>query len=227
MKSTPVDEDRRQTHRVSIWRNRDFMLLWSGQAVSLIGTGISQTAFPLLVWGLTHSAAQVGFVGGLGTLPYVFLSLLAGALIDRWNRKRVMILCDIGRALNLASVLIALVFGQLTVIQLYFNALTEGTLFVFFNLAEVACLPRVVAKEQLPAATAQNEATQGITALLSPLLGAALYSLRQALPFLADAVSYVGSVVSLLFIRTEFQGAHPPARRKLRVEISEGLRWLW
>jgi MFS family permease len=222
-----TQSDQSEAGRIPLWRNRDYLVLWSGQTVSLIGTGISQTAFPLLVWDLTHSAAQVGFVGGLGTLPYVFLSLLVGALIDRWNRKRVMILCDIGRALNLASVLIALVFGQLTVIQLYFNALAEGTLFVFFNLAEVACLPRVVAKEQLPAATAQNEATQGITALLSPLLGAGLYSIRQALPFLADAVSYVGSVVSLLFIRTEFQGARTPVRRKLRVEISEGLRWLW
>jgi predicted MFS family arabinose efflux permease len=225
VRSTVAPDSR--TRRVPLWRNRDYMLLWSGQAVSLIGTGISQTAFPLLVWDLTHSAAQVGFVGGLGTLPYVFLSLLVGALIDRWNRKRVMILCDIGRTLNLASVLVALAFGQLTVVQLYFNALIEGTLFVFFNLAEVACLPRVVAQEQLPAATAQNEATNGISALLSPLLGAALYSLRQTLPFLSDAVSYVVSVVSLLFIKTEFQAARALARRKLRAEIGEGLAWLW
>src|SRR5207302_5597548 len=201
MKSTPVDEDRRQTHRVSIWRNRDFMLLWSGQAISLVGTGITQTAFPLLVWDLTHSAAQVGLVGALGTLPYVFLSLMAGALIDRWNRKLVMILCDTGRALNLVSLLVALLLGHLTVFQLYINALVEGTLFVFFNLAEVACLPRVVTKEQLPAATAQNEATQGITVLLSPVLGGALYAIRQVLPFLADAVSYAASVLSLLFIK--------------------------
>ena len=112
MKPTLVDEDQHQTHRVSIWRNRDFMLLWSGQTVSLVGTGITQTAFPLLVWDITHSAAQVGLVGGLGTLPYVLLSLLVGALIDRWDRKRVMILCDIGRALNLVSVLIALMLGS-------------------------------------------------------------------------------------------------------------------
>ena len=227
MKSTPVDENRQQTHRVSIWRNRDFMLLWSGQAVSLVGTGITQTAFPLLVWDITHSAAQVGLVGGLGTLPYVLLSLLVGALIDRWDRKRVMILCDIGRALNLVSVLIALMLGHLAVIQLAINALVEGTLFVFFNLAEVACLPRVVTREQLPAATAQNEATMGITALLSPLLGGALYGLRQVLPFLADAVSYAASVLSLLFIRVSFQEKRLLAHRKLHIEIKEGLSWLW
>jgi MFS family permease len=227
MKPTLVDEDQHQTHRVSIWRNRDFMLLWSGQAVSLVGTGITQTAFPLLVWDLTHSAAQVGLVGALGTLPYVFLSLIVGALIDRWDRKRVMILCDIGRALNLVSVLIALLLGHLTVVQLAINALVEGTLFVFFNLAEVACLPRVVSREQLPAATAQNESTQGITALLSPLLGGALYGFRQVLPFLADAVSYVVSVLSLLFIKVSFQEKRLLVHRKLHIEIKEGLSWLW
>src|SRR5919197_355468 len=209
MQSSITQSDRPEARRAPLWRNRDYLLLWSGQAISSAGTGITQTALPLLVWDLTHSAAQVGLVGGLSTLPYVFLSLIVGALIDRWNRKRVMILCDIGRALNLASVLIALTLGQLTVVQLYVNALVEGTLFVFFNLAEVACLPRVVAAAQLPAATAQNEATNGITVLLSPLLGGALYSLRQALPFLSDAVSYIVSVVSLLCIKAEFQGARP------------------
>ena len=103
MKPTIAHEDITKPPRVPLWRNRDYMLLWSGQTVSLAGTVISQTAFPLLVWDLTHSAAQVGLVGGLGTLPYVALSLLAGALIDRWNRKRVMLLCDTGHALNLAS----------------------------------------------------------------------------------------------------------------------------
>jgi MFS family permease len=227
MKSNLVSEDLSHPPRVPLWRNRDYMLLWSGQAVSLTGTVISQTAFPLLVWDLTHSAAQVGLVGGLGTVPYVFLSLLAGALVDRWDRKRVMILCDMGRALNLVSVLAALMLGHLTVIQLCINALVEGTFFVFFNLAEVACLPRVVAKEQLPAATAQNESTMGITTLLGPLLGGALYGVQQVLPFLADAVSYVVSVCSLLFIRTKFQQERTQERRKLYIEIKEGLVWLW
>jgi MFS family permease len=227
MKSTLVNEDRQQTRRASIWRNSNFMLLWSGQTVSQIGTGITQTAFPLLVWDITHSAAQVGLVGALGTLPYLLFSLLVGALIDRWNRKLVMILCDTGRALNLISVLVALAFGHLTVIQLGINAFLEGTFFVFFNLAEVACLPRVVTKDQLPAATAQNEATMGVTALVSPLIGGALYGFKQVLPFLADAVSYVVSVVSLLFIKVSFQEKRLVAHRKLHIEIKEGLSWLW
>src|SRR2546425_8949606 len=78
----------------SLWLNRDYMLLWSGQIVSNVGTQVSQLAFPLLILTLTGSAAQAGFAGALRALPYVIFSLPAGALIDRWDRKRTMILCD-------------------------------------------------------------------------------------------------------------------------------------
>ena len=69
----------------ALWLNRDYMLLWSGQIVSNIGTQVSQLAFPLLILALTGSAAQAGFAGALRALPYVIFSLPAGALIDRWN----------------------------------------------------------------------------------------------------------------------------------------------
>jgi MFS family permease len=217
----------RPAPRRGLWRNRDYLLLWSGQTVSSVGSGVSRLAFPLLVLDLTRSAAQAGLVGALEALPYVLLSLPAGALIDRWNRKRVMILCDVGRALAMGSIPLTLALGWLTIAQLYVVAAVEGTLFVFFNLAEVASLPRVVTTEQLPAATAQNQATEGVTALLSPQLGGALYGALQALPFLADAVSYAASVGSLLFVRSRFQEERTTARRRLHVEILEGLGWLW
>ncbi len=214
--------------RVALWRNRDFMLLWSGQAVSSLGTTITQTAYPLLVWDISHSAALVGLVGGLGTLPYLFLSLIVGALIDRWDRKRVMILCDMGRAINLASVLVVMALGRLTVAQICANTLLEGTFFVLFNLAEVSCLPRVVSKEQIPLATSQNEATTGTTLLVGPAFGGALYTLSQSAPFLADAISYVVSVITLSFIRVPFQGKREALQqRHLLAEIREGLAWLW
>src|SRR5205823_1334167 len=188
-----------------LWLNRDYMLLWSGQMVSNVGTQVSTLAFPLLILALTGSPAQAGFAGALRALPYVIFSLPAGALIDRWDRKRIMILCDSGRALSMASIPVALVLGHLTILQLYLVSLVEGTLFVFFNIAEAACLPRVVPKEQLPAATAQNMATDGITTLLGPSLGGALYTAGKFLPFVADAISYTISVISLLFIKVKFQ----------------------
>src|SRR5712692_4067010 len=100
--------------RLSLWRNRDYLLLWGGQMVSLTGTGISQLAFPLLVLFLTGSPAQAGFAGALRSLPYLLLSLPAGALVDRWNRKKMMISCDIGRALTLVSIQFAFAIGHLT-----------------------------------------------------------------------------------------------------------------
>jgi MFS family permease len=211
----------------SLWLNLDYMLLWSGQMVSNVGTQVSTLAFPLLILALTNSPAQAGFAGALRALPYLIFSLPAGALIDRWDRKRVMILCDTGRALSMASIPVALMLGHLTILQLYLVSLIEGTLFVFFNIAEAACLPRVVPKEQLPAATAQNMATDGITVLLGPSLGGALYSAGRLLPFVADAVSYAVSVISLFFIKVKFQKERVAARRNLGIEIQEGLSWLW
>jgi MFS family permease len=203
------------------------MLLWSGQVISSLGTQVSQLAFPLFILFLTHSPVQAGLAGALRAVAYLIFSLPAGALIDRWDRKRVMILCDSGRALALASIPLALAFGVLTVAQLYIVSFLEGTLFVFFNIAEVACLPLVVIREQLPAANAQNLATEGLTSLVGPPLSGILYSIASTLPFLADAVSYGVSVLSLFFIKTKFQGERVVAQRSLWMEIKEGLSWLW
>src|SRR5215469_6013045 len=188
-----------------LWRNRDYLLLWSGQAISSVGSSASELALPLLVLSITHSPAQAGFAGALRSLAYLLLGLPAGALIDRWDRKRTMILCDGGRALALGSIPLALALHQLTMLQIYLVSLIEGTLFVFFGLAESAALPRVVAKTQLPAATAQNEATEGVVTLIGPSLGGTLFGLGRALPFLVDAISYAASVLSLLWIRLPFQ----------------------
>ena len=211
-----------------LWRNRDFLLLWSGQAVSSAGGAASDLALPLLILALTRSPAQAGFAGALRSLAYVALGLPAGALVDRWNRKWTMILCDTLRALALGSIPLALALGRLTMAQLYLVALVEGTLYVFFTLAESAALPGVVAKAQLPAATAQNEVTGGAVTLIGPSLGGALYGVARALPFLADAVSYAASVLSLCWMRLpSLRQDRPDQTSRLRVEIREGLGWLW
>ena len=77
-------------------------------------------------------------------LPYLLFSLPAGALVDHWDRRRVMLILDTGRALALGSIPIAVLFGRLSVAQIFLVALIEGTLFVFFDLAELAALPSVV-----------------------------------------------------------------------------------
>ncbi|HEX4202984.1 MAG TPA: MFS transporter [Ktedonobacteraceae bacterium] len=210
-----------------MWRQRDYLLLWGGQVVSLTGSQVSQLAFPLLILALTHSPAQAGIAAALRTFPYLVVSLPVGALVDRWNRKRVMIVCDGARFLSMASIPLALFLGHLTIVQLYLVSLLEGTLFVFFDLAEVSSLPQVVSKEQLPAASAQNIATYNIAMLLGSPLGGLLYGVGRLFPFLIDTVSYLCSVLALLFIRTPFQQEHTRATRALRIEVKEGLKWLW
>jgi predicted MFS family arabinose efflux permease len=209
-------------------RNRDYMLLWSGQVVSTLGSTASQIVYPLLILALTGSPAAAGISAALHSLPYVLFSLPAGALIDRWDRKRVMIVCDVGRALVVSGVALALWLDAITLAQLYVSAFIEGTLFVFFNIAEVASLSRVVPKDQLPQATAQNEAAFAAAHIAGPSFGTALYQgLGRVAPFVADAISYTISVITLAFIRTEFRSSAVSEKRDLSVEITEGLRWLW
>src|SRR5688572_20108574 len=190
-----------------LWRNRDYMLLWSGQVVSVLGSTMSGIAFPLIILALTGgNYAAAGVAGMLSTIPYVILSLPVGALVDRWDRKRVMVTTDLIRSVVFFSIPLAMLMGWLTVWQVYAVALIEGTMYVFFNIAEVAALPRVVPKEQLGDANAQNMATFGVTGLIGPGLAGFLYqNVGRAIPFLVDAVSYLASAVSLLFIRAGFQ----------------------
>lgn len=216
------------THRTrSLWRSRDYLLLWSGQAFSDIGGAVSELAFPLLVLALTHSPAQAGIVGALRALPAVLFSLVAGVFVDRWNRKRVMILCDTGRALSLASIPIAFAFGVLTIWQLYLTAFLEGALLVLFQLAKTAAISQVATQEQYASAFAQEELVEGTTALFGPPLSGILYSVSQMFPFITDAISYLISIITLASIRTPFQREHTRERRKLWQELSEGMLWLW
>ncbi|HEY0753254.1 MAG TPA: MFS transporter [Ktedonobacteraceae bacterium] len=210
-----------------LWRNRDYVLLWCGQLVSSTGSQVSLLAFPLLVLAVTGSPAQAGIVSALRGLPFVLFSLPAGALVDRWDRKKLMLFCDSGRALALASVPVALWLGHLSFIQLCLVAMTEGTLMTFFSIAELTCLPHVVAREQLPTTTAQYQAIDTASWTLGPFLGGLLYSLGRLLPFVLTSCTFVCSVLSLFFIRARFQGARVESSRKVWHEVAEGLVWLW
>jgi MFS family permease len=224
--STIPDVTQKRKLPVSLWRQRDYLLFWSGQTVSSVGGNISLIAFPLLLLAITGSPLAAGTAGMLRRLPNL-LYLVAGALVDRWNRKYVMLICDIGRALSLFSIPLALLLGHLTVWQLYINALIEGTLMVFFSIAHTSSLGQIVVKEQLPQAMAQEEVVEGITGLLGPGLAGPLFALAQILPFVADAVSYAASIVTLLLIRTPFQTPRIQQRRPLLADIREGMVWMW
>jgi MFS family permease len=210
-----------------LWRHRDYLLLWGGQALSDIGGAVSGLAYPLLVLAVTHAPEQAGFVAALRALPATLLSLPAGALVDRWDRRWVMVACDIGRVLSIASIPIAYKLGHLTIWQLYLSALLEGSLMVVFNLAKTAAVAQVVSREQFASAVAQEELVEGTTALFGPSLSGFLFTLGALVPFITDAISYGVSLVTLGLMRAPLRPERMVSRRKLGVEIAEGIRWVW
>jgi MFS family permease len=229
-----ISEDARPVR--SLWRNRDFLLLWSGQSISTVGTGVSQFALPLLVLALTHSPALAGLMTAVRQSPYLLFSLPAGALIDRWDRKAVMIRCDVVRWLALGSVPLAFVLGHLTMAQVFVVAFVEGTAYVLFSLAQISALPQVVDPSYLARAYSLDNANEYAGALVGPALGAFIIGLAPfiemgtMLAYLTDSVSYLVSVLSLRFIRISFQKERVSGdarKRSLRAEIAEGLRFLW
>jgi len=178
---------------VPLWRNRDYVLLWCGQTISVVGTQVTQIAFPLLVLALTGSPAVAGLVAAARTAPYLLFTLPAGALVDRWDRKLTMVLCGTGSALALASVAVAYPLGALGLPQIVAVSLIEGTFAVLYGLAETAALPRVVPKAQLSAAVAQQQLQYALGGILGPPLGGALYAASPLPPFALDAASYAVS----------------------------------
>jgi len=226
--------------QVPLRRNRDFQLLWSGQAVSLLGSQTSRIAYPLLVLAMTGSPAKAGIAGFAAMLGYLLFPLPAGMLADRYDRKRIMIACDVIRLAAVGSIAVAFWAADLTYAQILLAGFAEGGATIFFNLAERAALPMLVHPAQRSTAISQNEARTNVAQLAGPALGGALFGLSRAAPFAADAVSYLASLVTLPLIRTPMQatgragalGAAPGSApggswRRLRAELREGLVFTW
>ena len=209
---------------VPLRRNRDFMLLWSGETLSELGSQLSLVAYPLLVLALTGSAAKAGVVGFAKTVPIAVLALPAGALADRVNRKHLMVACDGVRALALASIPVALAVGGAPYALIVAVAFIDGSGFVFSYIAERGALRQLVGRDQLPEAVARNESRTFAANLAGPPLGGLLFGIARAVPFLVDAVSYAASTTSMLLIRTDFQEARVASER---VDLRDGLRWIW
>ena len=214
---------------VPLWRNRDFTLLWSSQVISTVGTRVTSVAYPLLVLLLTGSPALAGVVGFAQTLPFLLLYLPGGAWVDRWDRRRTMVVCEIGRTVALGSIAVTAVIGgvhAVTIAQLVAVAFVEGSLFVLFDLSEGAALPRLVPAGQLPTAVAWNQArTQGADLVGQPL-GGVLFAIAPALPFAVDSVSYLVSGGAVAAIRTRLQGERAATVDRLRSRIAEGVRFV-
>lgn len=204
------------------------MLLWSGQLASWLGTEISGIAVPLIVLALTGSPGQAGAVAGIRGLVYVCWAIPAGVVIDRFDRKRVMFVANLGSGLALASIALALALDRLSIPLLFVVSAIEGSFFVFANLGRFAAFPKVVAKEHYPAAAAQFGTADNLAQLGGPPLGGFLYQAGGGfLAFALDAFSYVLNAFSILLIDAPLGTAEPRARTAVRREIGDAFAWLW
>ena len=214
---------------VPLRHNRNFRLLWVGEVLSEAGSGATRLAYPLLVLLLTKSPFLAGLVGSASMAARLAAQLPAGALVDRWDRRQVMLTADLLRAAALTTLGFLLLTSHATWLLVLAVAVTTSLADAFFSPAHTGLVAAVVPTEQLQPAFAANEARGHAASLVGPPAGGALFGLTPAAPFLADAVSYAVSFFALLSVRGEFATARnvpPPRQVSLRNEMAEGIRFL-
>jgi len=211
---------------VPLRRNRGFRLLWIGQVLSDTGTEAAFIAYPLLILALTNSAAIAGLVGTVSLVVQLILGLPGGAVSDRLDRRLTMIVCDTVRAAVLAVLVVLVLLHLVTWPIVLAIAAIDGGAGVLFDPSASAALPAIVADEQLERAWAATEARTYAAGLMGPALGGFLFGLGRAVPFAADAASYLVSAAAVSRIRGKFR-AEPSGRKALWREVIDGLHLVW
>ncbi|MBO0883404.1 MAG: MFS transporter, partial [Mycobacterium sp.] len=209
-----------------LWRNRDFTILWTGRAVSEIGSAVSFIALPLLTLTV-GSAADAGFVLATATISSAGVTLLAGAVIDRINRRLSLLISTLIRAIAYAWLSTASLTGALTLGQLYAVAAIAGLAAPFFTVAQTAALRTVVPAEQLPTAYSQNQVRSMAADLLGSPLGGILYSISRSLPFGVDAATFLLELLAIRAIRTPLSAPVRTERHPIWHDIGTGFAFIW
>ena len=215
------------TSTESLWRSRDFLALWVGQIVSTLGTANSATALPLLVLAVTGSPADAGMIGAVTALPALAVQLPAGALVDRWNRRTVMLVCELLAGLALLAVPTTLWLGRPGLFLLAIAVVVQRGSAVFFGSAQHAALPAIVPDSLLSDAIAQNEAKSRAAGLLGPPLGGLLFGVGRAVPFLVDGATSLAAAAGLLVVRSNLRPVRDSAPQSVWRESAHGLTWIW
>ncbi|HEV7811867.1 MAG TPA: MFS transporter [Leifsonia sp.] len=213
----------------SLFAHRDFRLLLVGQTTSQLGTQVSAVAIPLLaVATLQATSFEVGLINAASTLAFALIGLPAGAWLDRWRRRPVLVASDLARALLLATIPLAALFGLLTIWQLVLVSLLVGTARVFFDIGYRSYLPSVTGKERVLAGNSSMEFVRASGQVVGPGLGGLLVSLvGAAAVVLVQAGTFTVSALSLLAIRTPEEPIPVAAERvPLRTQIVDGLTFV-
>jgi len=207
--------------------NRDFWVVLVGQGISSFGDAITNTALPILVLALTGSGLAMGVVGVLSTLPDLVIGLPAGAWADRWDRRRMMFLADLGRAVLTAVVPISVWLGGPTLALILVVTLPLNALRVLWLAAYTAAVPGLVGRGQVARANAIFEATFTLGWIIGPALAGLLAATIGPGPTIAiDAITFAISAGALLLVRRPLR---PQARTKpthLVADIREGISYV-
>jgi MFS family permease len=213
-----------------LWRNGDFLRLWSAQTVSELGSQVTGLALPLAaILVLKASTFEVAALGVVEFLPFVLFSLPAGVWVDRLRRRPILIVADWGRAAALASIPLAYVAGALTLGQLYAVGFVTGVLTVFFDVAYQSYLPSLIERNQIGEGNSKLEVSRSTAQVAGPgLAGVLIGALSAPYAIAVDAASFIGSALFMTAIKRveELPAALPGSRRRMRAEIGEGLGYV-
>jgi MFS family permease len=206
----------------------DFWKFWAGQTISNLGSSFTGFALPLLVYKLTHSPLYLAGATAAYFVPYLLFGLLIGAWVDRVDRKRLMILVDLGRAAALVSIPISDYLGLLSIWWIFAMAFLVACCTIAFDSGEFAAVPSLVPKDALVAANGRIMASYQGAQVAGPLLAGLLVAIvRLSDILIVDAASFVVSAASLALVRRSFNAEEAPAERKhILRDVQEGLRYV-
>jgi MFS family permease len=213
----------------SLWHDRNFLTLWTGQTLSEFGAQISMLGIPVLAVVLLEATAfQVGVLDAAGLVAFLLIGLPAGVWVDRMRKRHVMIWADAVRAVAIAAIPVLWMLGALHIVQLYAIAFVIGIATVFFDVSYQSVIPSLVRTTQIAEANGKLQATQQVAQLAGPAFAGGLISLVTA-PFamVVTAFTYAASFVALLLTRDHEVPRPAHEHEPMLREIGEGLRWVF
>ena len=215
--------------RTDLWRHRDFLLLWSAQGISAVGSRITRTALPMAAILVTNAGAlDLGLLALALTLPRALLAWVGGGFVDRHRRRPVLIGADIVRCVALVAIPAAAWRGMLSLPLLYAIAAVTGIATVFFELADHVFITDLVRRDQLLEANGKREAVDAVAEITGPALGGALVAwLTAPLAIAVDAVSFVFSAALISRIGKRETIAVPPMTSSPLSDARTGIHVVW
>jgi len=208
-----------------VFANRDFALYWLGSTVSLLGDGVYFVAIAWLVYDLSNTPSALAYVGVAWTLPQLASLLFAGAISDRFDRRRVMMIANAVSGLAIGVIAVLTIAGQVALWQLWILVAVHGVGVALFIPASGAFVPQLVAADQLVQANAVRQFVRPLTMrLVGPALGGVLVAVLGAgEAFLFDALSFFFAFVAVGLIRPRPRASARPESASIKGEIAAGL----